>query len=82
MVSIFGFGYDDDYKWTFAGRRPLPREDPENVEVEEKLKEPKNEDAKENDPSEWINTNETIAMKNSSILSKTIWQRSDFVLKV
>ena len=52
MVSIFGFGYDDDYKWTFAGRRPLPREDPENVEVEEKLKEPKNEDAKENDPSE------------------------------
>ena len=23
MVSIFGFGYDDDYKWTFAGRRPL-----------------------------------------------------------
>ena len=52
MVSIFGFGYDDDYKWTFAGRRPLPREDPENVEVEEKLKEPKNEDAKENYPSE------------------------------
>ena len=52
MVSIFGFGYDDDYKWTFAGRGPLPREDPENVEVEEKLKEPKNEDAKENDPSE------------------------------
>ena len=28
MVSIFGFGYDDSFKWTFAGRRPLPREDP------------------------------------------------------
>ena len=46
MVSIFGFGYDDDYKWTFAWKRPLPREDPENVKVKEKLKEPKNEDAK------------------------------------
>ena len=38
MVSIFGFGYDDSYKWTFAGRRPLPREDPA---------EEGNEDAKE-----------------------------------
>ena len=28
MMSIFGFGYDDSDKWTFAGRRPLPREDP------------------------------------------------------
>ena len=23
MVSIFGFGYDDSFKWTFAGRKPL-----------------------------------------------------------
>ena len=52
MVSIFGFGYDDDNKWTFAGRRPLPREDPEMEDVEEKLKEPKNEDAKETDTFE------------------------------
>ena len=28
MASIFGFGYNDSFKWTFAGRRPLPREDP------------------------------------------------------
>ena len=49
MISIFGFGYDDDFKWTFAGRRPLPREDPEMEDVEEKLKEPKNKDAKETD---------------------------------
>eukprot|EP00091_Calanus_sinicus_P020637 TRINITY_DN5757_c0_g1_i1.p1 TRINITY_DN5757_c0_g1~~TRINITY_DN5757_c0_g1_i1.p1 ORF type:complete len:176 (-),score=71.55 TRINITY_DN5757_c0_g1_i1:49-576(-) len=28
MVSIFGFGYDDSFKWTFAGRKPLPRDDP------------------------------------------------------
>jgi hypothetical protein len=28
MASIFGFGYDDSFKWTFAGRKPLPREDP------------------------------------------------------
>ena len=52
MVSIFGFGYDDDYKWTFAGRRPLPREDPEMEDVEENLKEPKNEDARETDTFE------------------------------
>ena len=36
MVSIFGFGYDDSFKWTFAGRRPLPREDPVRVDVEKK----------------------------------------------
>ena len=28
MVSIFGFGHDDTLKWTFARRRPLPRDDP------------------------------------------------------
>ena len=28
MASIFGFGYDDSFKWTFAGRRPFPRDDP------------------------------------------------------
>ena len=52
MISIFGFGYDDDFKWTFAGRRPLPREDPEMEDVVEKLKEPKNEDTKETDTIE------------------------------
>ena len=34
MVSIFGFGQDDSDKWTFAGRKPLPRENPENTENE------------------------------------------------
>ena len=29
MESIFGFGHDDDSKWTFAGKKPLPREVPE-----------------------------------------------------
>ena len=63
MVSIFGFGYDDSFKWTFAGRRPLAREDPENEDdgddqdqkenkpsksVADKLSETKNEDNKEN----------------------------------
>ena len=35
--SIFGFGYDDSFKWTFAGRKPLPREDPVRVDVEENI---------------------------------------------
>ena len=58
MVSIFGFGYDDSFKWTFAGRRPMPREDPEKedevdreppkpVDVKDKLTESKNEDVLE-----------------------------------
>ena len=28
VVSIFGFGHDDDGKWTFAGRRPKEQDDP------------------------------------------------------
>ena len=41
MVSIFGFGYDDSFKWTFAGRKPLPREDPVRVDVEDNIEETK-----------------------------------------
>ena len=33
MTSIFGFGYDDSFKWTFAGRKPLPREDPDVEDI-------------------------------------------------
>jgi hypothetical protein len=49
MASIFGFGYDESFKWTFAGRKPLPRDDPAiagNVEAEE-IKEAKEETMKE-----------------------------------
>merc|ERR1719432_213892 len=28
IASIFGFGYDDEFKWTYAGRKPIPRQDP------------------------------------------------------
>jgi len=28
IASIFGFGYDDEFKWTYAGRKPMPRQDP------------------------------------------------------
>ena len=28
IVSIFGFGHDGAGKWTFAGRRPAPKDDP------------------------------------------------------
>ena len=28
LQSIFGFGHDDNLKWTYAGRKPLPIEDP------------------------------------------------------
>ena len=28
MQSIFGFGHDDNLKWTYAGRKPLPIENP------------------------------------------------------
>ena len=39
MSSIFGFGYDDSFKWTFAGRRPLPRDDPDKEGTEKTLEE-------------------------------------------
>ena len=42
IASIFGFGYDDEFKWTYAGRKPMPREDPgeedSDVAVEEQKK--------------------------------------------
>ena len=28
IASIFGFGYDDEFKWTYAGRKPMPRQEP------------------------------------------------------
>ena len=37
MASIFG--YDDSFKWTFAGRRPLPRDDSANEGNEKTLEE-------------------------------------------
>ena len=36
MASIFGFGYDASFKWTFAGRKPLPRDDPAKDGAENK----------------------------------------------
>ena len=51
MASIFGFGYNDSFKWTFAGRRPVPREDPAKAgNADDKNKETqeiKNKEAKE-----------------------------------
>ena len=41
MVSIFGFGYDDSNKWTFTGRKPFPREDPENTDADDDQEKPK-----------------------------------------
>jgi hypothetical protein len=41
MISIFGFGYDDSNKWTFAGRKPFPREDPENTDAADDQEKPK-----------------------------------------
>ena len=32
IASIFGFGYDDEFKWTYAGRKPMPRQDPNEEE--------------------------------------------------
>ena len=33
MVSIFGFGHGQDSKWTFAGRKPLPRQEHEKEDA-------------------------------------------------
>ena len=41
MISIFGFGYDDSNKWTFAGRKPFPREDPEHSDAADDQEKPK-----------------------------------------
>merc|ERR1712142_91567 len=42
LSSIFGFGFDDKLKWTFAGRKPFPRQDPseeDGVDNEKEMKE-------------------------------------------
>merc|ERR1712142_1172836 len=40
LSSIFGFGFDDKLKWTFAGRKPFPRQDPgEDDGAEEAIEE-------------------------------------------
>ena len=38
MESIFGFGHDDDSKWTFAGKKPLQREVLEKEDAGDDLK--------------------------------------------
>ena len=37
IASIFGFGYDDEFKWTYAGRKPMPRQEPFEEESNEAL---------------------------------------------
>ena len=41
IASIFGFGYDDEFKWTYAGRKPMPREDPGEEDNDETVEEQK-----------------------------------------
>ena len=41
IASIFGFGYDDEFKWTYAGRKPMPRQDPGEGDNDESVEEQK-----------------------------------------
>ena len=52
MISIFGFGYDDSNKWTFAGRKPFPIEDPENTDAADDQEKPKENFGNAEDKSE------------------------------
>ena len=54
IASIFGFGYDDEFKWTYAGRKPMPREDPGEEDNDETVEEQKK---KTNEPESVVDGN-------------------------
>ena len=58
IASIFGFGYDDEFKWTYAGKKPMPRQDP-GEEDSDVVVENQNKKTSESESASTTNAGET-----------------------